>query len=210
MNIIIYSWILFFLFLFKEKGVINRVAKSKFYQFWTTRFFQIFRQICAVFCHLFFISLNMQIRKHLKKVIFQTCKWSKLCQYYVRVWRIPFFDQILIPIIIRFSEINKHQISNTIRYWQNPNTEYYSVSRKSKYRIQSVLFDLTIWIPNTKYQKVYNILENLKLKNIYLFYTSHFLLKICETNRTGIWSNYSNTRILIGVPKNLNTKSYSV
>ena len=34
----------------------------------------------------------------------------------------------------------------------------------------------------------------------------HFVLKICETIRTGIRCNYSNTRILFGVPKNLNTK----
>ena len=31
-------------------------------------------------------------------------------------------------------------------------------------------------------------------------------MKICETIQTVIWSNYSNTRILLGVPKNLNTE----
>ena len=47
---------------------------------------------------------------------------------------------------------------------QIPNTEYYSVSRKSKYRIRIVLYGLTIRIPNNKYPIVYNILEKLKLK----------------------------------------------
>ena len=37
-------------------------------------------------------------------------------------------------------------------------------------------------------------------------HTRHFVLKICETIRTGIRSNYSNTRILFGVPKNPNTE----
>ena len=37
-------------------------------------------------------------------------------------------------------------------------------------------------------------------------HTRHFVLKICETIRTGIRSNYLNTRILFGVTKNPNTK----
>ena len=39
-----------------------------------------------------------------------------------------------------------------------------------------------------------------------MFHTRHFVLKICETIWTGIRSNYSNTRILFGVPKNPNTE----
>ena len=39
-----------------------------------------------------------------------------------------------------------------------------------------------------------------------MFHTRHFVLKICEAIRTGIWSNYLNTRILFGVQKNLNTE----
>ena len=87
-----------------------------------------------------------------------------------------------------------------------PNTKYYSVSRKSEYRLQIVLFGLTIRIPNTKYQIVYNILEKTKLKLRFLFHTRHFVLKICEIIWTGIRFNYSNTQILFGVPKNPNTK----
>ena len=46
----------------------------------------------------------------------------------------------------------------------------------------------------------------MKLKKRYLSHTRHFVLKICETIRTSIRSNYSNTRILFGVPKNPNTE----
>ena len=86
-----------------------------------------------------------------------------------------FFDRIRIPNIIRFSEIIEYRISNTIRYWEIPNTEYqilfgieqiwipntkyFLVLKKSEYQIQIVLFGLTIWIPNTKYRIVYKILE---------------------------------------------------
>ena len=125
-----------------------------------------------------------------------------------RVWQIPFFDQIQIPNIIWFLEITKYQISNTIRYWENLNTEYYLVLRKYKYRIRIVLFRLTIWIPNTKYRIVYKILKKIKLKNIYWSHTRHFVMTICETIRTGVWSNYLFiTRILFGVPKNPNNKN---
>ena len=57
-----------------------------------------------------------------------------------------FFDQIWIPNIIQFSEITEYQISNNILYWENPNTKFYSVSRKSEYQIQIVLFGLKIQI----------------------------------------------------------------
>ena len=40
--------------------------------------------------------------------------------------------------------------------------------------------------------------------------TRHFILKICETIQAGIQSNYLNTRILFGVPKNPSTEDYSV
>ena len=114
----------------------------------------------------------------------QTCYTEQYTPHYTmcyqhydrRVWQIPFFfDRIQIPNIIRFSEITKYRISNTIRHWENlnteyqilfviekiqiPNTKYYSLSRKFEYRIRIVLFGLTIWIPNTKYPSVYNILE---------------------------------------------------
>ena len=93
-----------------------------------------------------------------------------------------------------------------------PNTEYYSVSRKSKYRIRIVLFGLTIRIPNTTYRIIYKILEKIKLISRNFSHTRHFVLKICETIWTGIRSNYSNTRILFGMPKIQipNTEYYSV
>ena len=69
-----------------------------------------------------------------------------------------------------------------------PNTEYYSVSRKSEYRIQIVLFGLTNQIPYTKYRIVYKILEKRQLKSKYLSHTRHLVLKICETIRTDIWT----------------------
>ena len=116
-----------------------------------------------------------------------------------------FSDQIRILNIIRFLEITEYQILNTIRYWQNPNIEY-QISRISQHRVQIVLFDLTIRIPNAKYQIVYKMLEKIKLKWRYLFHARHFVLKICETMRTGIWSNYSNTQLLFGVLKNVNTE----
>ena len=49
-------------------------------------------------------------------------------------------------------------------------------------------------------------MEKRKLKFKYLSHTRHLVLKICETIQTDIWSNYWNTRILFGVPKNPNTK----
>ena len=52
-------------------------------------------------------------------------KLKKLLQVVMpRVWRIPFFDRIWIQNIIRFSEITKYRIPNTIRYWENTNTKY--------------------------------------------------------------------------------------
>ena len=93
-----------------------------------------------------------------------------------------------------------------------PNIEYYLLSRKSEYRIRVVLFGLTIQITNTKYQIIYKILEKMKLKLRYLSHTRHFVLKVGVTIRTGIQSNYSNTRILFGVPRTRipNTKYYLV
>ena len=72
------------------------------------------------------------------------------------MWRIPFFDRIRIPNIIRFSEITEYRISNTIRYWENPNTEYRILFGIKKIRIPNtnstiriVLFGRTIRIPNS-------------------------------------------------------------
>ena len=120
------------------------------------------------------------------------------------------FDRIWIQNIIRFSEITKYRILMTIRYWQNPNTEHYLVPRKSEYWIWIVLLGLTIQIPNTKYPILNEFFEKMKLKLRYLFHTQHLVLKLCETIWTGIYSNFSNTRILFGVPKNPNTVDYSV
>ena len=77
-----------------------------------------------------------------------------------------FFDQIQITNIIWFSEITEYQILNTIRYWENPNTEYRILFgiKKSEYQIRIVLFGLTIRIQNTKYRIVYNIFEKMKQK----------------------------------------------
>ena len=92
------------------------------------------------------------------------------------------------------------------------NTEYYSVMRKSEYRMQKVWFGLTIWIPKTKYRIAYKVLGKKSTKiNIFVSYKT-----FCSEN---LWNysdrylvGYSNTRILFGVPKKLilNTKYYSV
>ena len=61
---------------------------------------------------------------------------------------------------------------------------------------------------NTKYL-ISNSIQNfgkMKLTKRYLSHARHFVPKICETIQTFIRSNYSKTRILFGVPKNLNTK----
>ena len=96
-----------------------------------------------------------------------------------------------------------------------PNIEYYSVLRKSEYQI---LFGIKkIRIPNSTIPSNYSNTEYLipnsiqhfgenETKTRYLSHTIHFVLKVCETIWTGIWANYSNTRILFGVPKSLNTK----
>ena len=49
-------------------------------------------------------------------------------------------------------------------------------------------------------------MEKNETKKNYLSHTRHFVLKLCETIWTGIRSNYSNTQIIFGVPKNMNTK----
>ena len=82
------------------------------------------------------------------------------------MWQIPFLAEYKYLILFGF-----HKSPNT-KYWVLfgieetwiPNTKYYSVSRKSNYRIRIVLFGLTIQIPNTKYWIVYNILEEEKTK----------------------------------------------
>ena len=65
-----------------------------------------------------------------------------------------------------------------------------------------VLFGLIIRIPNS----IQYFGGKRKLKLRYLSHTSHFVLKICETIRPGIWSTYWNTRILFKVPKNPNNE----
>ena len=68
---------------------------------------------------------------------------SKKTLMHSRVWKIPFFDQIWIPNIIRSSEIMDYQIPNTIRYWQNPNTKYQILFGIKKIRI--INLNSTIW-----------------------------------------------------------------
>ena len=126
------------------------------------------------------------------------------------MWRIP--NTIPNTNTEYYLVFRNHQIPNTKDYsLYIPNTEYYSVSIKSEYQMWIILFSLTTRIPNTKYQIVYKVLEKIKLKERFLFHTRHFVLKICETIRTGICSNYLNTRILFGLPKTWisNTKYYS-
>ena len=84
---------------------------------------------------------------------FQAKKW-------IRVWQIPFFfTKYKYWILFGFqkSPNTEYQILFSIEKIWIPNTEYYSVSRTSEYQIRIVLFGLTIQIPNTKYQIVYNI-----------------------------------------------------
>ena len=82
------------------------------------------------------------------------------------------------------------------------NTEYYSVMRKSEYRMQKVWFGLTIWIPKTKYRIAYNVLKKNQLKSTSLSHTRHFVLKICETFRIGIWSGIRIPEYYSGCQKN--------
>ena len=126
----------------------------------------------------------------------------------VRVWQIPFFNQIQIPNIIWFSEITEYSILSSIWYWeiQIPKTKYYLVLMKSKYRKGIVLLVLTIWISRTKCRIVYQILETIQLKSTYLSHTKHFVLKIGESIWRDILIRYSNTQILFGVPKKPNTE----
>ena len=115
--------------------------------------------------------------------------------------------RIWISNIIRFSEFTKYRTLNTIRYWENKNTEYYIVSRKSEYQIQIVLFGLTIQIPNTKYRIVSKILQKTQHKSTFKYLNSIWGAKKNKTqyrillgieiiripNRTTICSNYSNS-----------------
>ena len=62
----------------------SRVAKSKFYKFCRTWFF--FLNFFLLLNLLIFLPnyyLNMQIRKHLKNILYTACKWCKLCKFYV-------------------------------------------------------------------------------------------------------------------------------
>ena len=75
-----------------------------------------------------------------------------------------------------------------------------------EYQIQIVVFGLTIQIQIIKYRIVNQILKKMYLIPIYLNYTRHFVLKIYKTIHLGILTDYWNTRILFGVPKNPNTE----
>ena len=87
-----------------------------------------------------------------------------------------FFDRIRITNNIRFPKITEYQILNTIWCWENPNTKHYWVLRKSEYRIQIVLFGLTIQIPNTKYQIVNKMLDTQATKiNMFVSYNKFSL-----------------------------------
>ena len=68
-----------------------------------------------------------------------------------RVWQIPFFDRIRIPNIIRFSEITEYRISNTIRYWEKPNTEYRILFGIKKIRIPNTNSTIRSNYSNTEY-----------------------------------------------------------
>ena len=123
-----------------------------------------------------------------------------------------FFYRIQMPNFIRFSGITKYQISNSVWYFKKigiPNTKYYSILRKSKYRIQEVLFSLNIRIPNTEYRIIYKVVEKMQLKSTYLSHTRHFFLKFFETIWKGIWSSIRITEYYSGCKKT-NTTYYLV
>ena len=105
--------------------------------------------------------------------------------FFFRVWWIPFLTEYKYRILFGFqkSPNTEHRILFGIGKIWIPDTEYYSVSRRSKYRIRIVLFGLTIQILNTKYQIVHKIWKKMKLKLRYLSPSRHFVLKICETFR---------------------------
>ena len=42
-------------------------------------FLMIFWQVCQIFCLIW----NVQIRNNFKNIIFEACKWCKICKYYV-------------------------------------------------------------------------------------------------------------------------------
>ena len=50
-----------------------------------------------------------------------------------RVWQLPLFDKIQLSNISQFWETTEYRWSNTIRYWENPNTE-------TEYRIPKKLY----------------------------------------------------------------------
>ena len=96
----------------------------------------------------------------------------------------------------------KYQILFATKKIWIPNTKYYLVSRKSKYRIRIVLFSLTTQIPNTKYAIVYTILEKTSAKiKIFVSYKTY-----CLNYSDGYLDWYSNTRIIFRVSKKTNTE----
>ena len=101
----------------------------------------------------------------------------------------------------------EYRILFGIEKTQIPNTKYSSLLRKSKFQIGIVLFGLNIWIPNTKYQIVYTLLEKKKATKINKFISyKTFCLNFLWNYLDRYSDLYLNTQILFGVPKKLNTK----
>ena len=76
-------------------------------------------------------------------------------------------DKYLFLTKYKYQVLFSFQKSPNTEYWilfgvekiQIPTIEYYSVLRKSEHQIRMLLFRLTIWVPNTEYQKVKLFLE---------------------------------------------------
>ena len=101
-----------------------------------------------------------------KCVLNNTCPRACISQYTPECDEYLFLTEYEYRILSGFqkSPNTEYRILFGIEKIQIPNTEYYSVSWKSEYRIRIVLFGVTIRIPNTKYRIIHEIVEKIKLK----------------------------------------------
>ena len=117
-----------------------------------------------------------------------------------------FFTKNKYPKLFGFqkSSNTKYSILFDIEKIWIPNTKYYSVFIKYKCQIWIVVFRPIIWIPNTKYQVVHSMQYATKF-NIFVSYKTFCFKKLWNYSDRYL-DQYSNTRILFGVPKKPNTE----
>ena len=118
-------------------------------------------------------SLMPFLAKSETQISFNTVCRAVWTPGYLNQWRIPFLTEYEYQILFGFQKSlnTEYQTLFGIEKIRIPNTKYYSLSIKSEYRIQILLFGLTIQKPNTKYWIVNKTLEKIKLKLRYLSHT---------------------------------------